>query len=617
MRHTAITFGYAIGHVMWADVDATLDFLNYSEVAELTTDLLRDKRMLPVSIGIFGTWGTGKSTLLNLIEGQLRAGELGEDFIVVRFDAWLYQGYDDARAALMEVISATLLKAAGDNASLAEKATKLLGRVNKIRLLGLAAEGGAAMMGLPTFGFLNKGVSALADLFNGDGDIDDVDELKGAVKDVQAKAKGLIEADKQRTPPKQISAFREEFGEVLEGLNKSLVVFVDNLDRCSPKQTIHTLEALRLFLFLRNTAFVVAADEEMVRGSVAAHFKDIDERHITDYLDKLIQVPVRVPRVGVQEVRAYMFLLFADAANVGPTAVEALRRGLEDNIQKSWKDEPISRKEALALLGGKATGELETAFEIADRLAPILANSSSVQGNPRIVKRMLNVVRMRARLARRREMSLDEALIAKLALFERCTDASATSALYRTIQEADDGKPMLLQKLEVASADSPSFKGAYPEEWPQKHFEFIREWMLLEPKLADIDLRPAVYLSRETVPIRAMRSGMSKEAVDALKLLMNAPSINAKGPRTALQAVDKAEAAAVMEALLAEMRKVADWTDQPPGWNGAVILAEVVPETAEALARLIRKANGKKLKPWLKFALKSVPWWGETGEVAK
>ncbi|MBY0430093.1 MAG: hypothetical protein K2Q10_02765, partial [Rhodospirillales bacterium] len=111
--------------------------------------------------------------------------------------------------------------------------------------------------------------------------------------------------------------------------------------------------------------------------------------------------------------------------------------------------------------------------------------------------------------------------------------------------------------------------------------------------------------------------GMSKEAVEALKLLMNAPSINAKGPRTALQAMDRAEAVAVMEALLAEMRKAADWADQPPGWNGAVILAEVVPETADPLAHLIRKVNGTKLKPWLRATLKSVAWWGEKGEAAK
>ena len=52
---------------MWADVDTKQDFLNYSEVADLVVDVIRDPNMRPVTVGVFGSWGTGKSTLLNLI----------------------------------------------------------------------------------------------------------------------------------------------------------------------------------------------------------------------------------------------------------------------------------------------------------------------------------------------------------------------------------------------------------------------------------------------------------------------------------------------------------------------------------------------------------------------
>src|SRR5690606_32580117 len=112
-------------------------------------------------------------------------------------------------------------------------------------------------------------------------------------------------------------------------------------------------EALRLFLFMDRTAFIVAADDEMVRHSVAEHFNDPGAQHVLDYLDKLIQVPIRVPRLGVQEVRAYLFMLLAEAhPKVRSTAVEALRSGLVENLRNAWKDDPISTTEALALLGG-------------------------------------------------------------------------------------------------------------------------------------------------------------------------------------------------------------------------------------------------------------------------
>ena len=102
---------------MWSDIETRIDYLNYLELAEVVSEILLDRRMRPVSVGVFGTWGTGKSSLLNLIESQIRR-EASEKVIVIRFDAWLYQGYDDARAALMEVIARTLYEAAKDDENL-------------------------------------------------------------------------------------------------------------------------------------------------------------------------------------------------------------------------------------------------------------------------------------------------------------------------------------------------------------------------------------------------------------------------------------------------------------------------------------------------------------------
>ena len=57
---------------MWSDTETKVDYLNFLEVAEVVCDVLLDPEMRPVSIGVFGTWGTGKSSLLNLIEADLR-----------------------------------------------------------------------------------------------------------------------------------------------------------------------------------------------------------------------------------------------------------------------------------------------------------------------------------------------------------------------------------------------------------------------------------------------------------------------------------------------------------------------------------------------------------------
>ena len=105
------------------------------------------------------------------------------------------------------------------------------------------------------------------------------------------------------SPPQAIHAIRECFEQTLSEMKVKLVVLIDDLDRCLPVTTISTLEAIRLFLFLENTAFVIAADEGMIKHSVRRHFDGVDETLATNYFDKLIQVPIRVPPLGTQEVR--------------------------------------------------------------------------------------------------------------------------------------------------------------------------------------------------------------------------------------------------------------------------------------------------------------------------
>lgn len=144
---------------MWSDKESSEDYLNFGEVSQLAVDVISTEGMLPVSIGIFGNWGAGKSSLLELIEQKLEREH--KDWIVINFDSWLYQGYDDARAALLEVIATALTKAVEGNATLTSKAAKLLSRVDGFRAMGLLAEGAALFAGVPTGGFLSRGIGAL------------------------------------------------------------------------------------------------------------------------------------------------------------------------------------------------------------------------------------------------------------------------------------------------------------------------------------------------------------------------------------------------------------------------------------------------------------------------
>lgn len=568
---------------MWSDIETKHDYLNYLELAEVVSEILLNPNMRPVSVGVFGTWGTGKSSLLNLIEDQLRK-EANDEVIIIRFDAWLYQGYDDARAALMDVIARNLYEAAKKDAGLRGVAKRFLKRVNTMRTLGLGVEVVAALHGVPLLGVGARAVAGLGKIIGGTPEAEDTQ----AVADGGKAVVGLLDPEEIQTPPEHIDAFREEFRQLLTGLNRTLVVFVDNLDRCLPAQTIHTLEALRLFLFMEKSAFVVAADEDMVRHSVSQHFDGANARHVTDYLDKLIQIPVRVPRLGITEIRAYLFMLFAEAGKVDKAKLGALRVALEKNLRASWKEAPIKVEDALKLVGNDP--KLRLSFDIADRVAALLATSAFVEGNPRIVKRMLNVVRLRARIAERRGMPVDEEMVAKFALFERCVEPVAVNKLYALINEAPKGKPELISKLEKLTDDIKKFEEACPSEW-KKSVVFLYDWMGLKPALSSIDLRPLVYLSKETTVLRSLAGDLSQHSADAINRLANVKTLASPAAGMAIAAIAAGEHVGVMRELIAQLRSHADWADRPEALNGAVLLADANHEAAQQLGAFLGGAS--------------------------
>lgn len=570
---------------MWSDKESSLDFLNFNETAESIKDLITEKQLMPISVGVFGDWGAGKSTILELTKKSI--SEEKQEYIQVHFDAWMYQGYDDAKAALLETIASVLVQQAKDDASLSQKAKEFAGRVDIIRSLGLLMDGGAALAGVPTMGGFQK----LMGLFSGgeDGELD-ISDAKNAVdgaKQLAKENKGIIKPNKAFSPPKEIKEFREAYSDLLKAFDKPLIVYVDNLDRCSPFNAISTLEAIRLFLFLPNTAFVIAADEDMIRLAVPEYHKGSSQRHQTDYLDKLIQIPVHVPRPGTLEIRAYLMMLTAQDHGVTSDHLEDLRKSLEHSLQLSWKQSPISVDELLEVykvqdVQGK--DELRSKFIVAEQLAPLLAESSNINGNPRIVKRLLNQVKMRRKTALRRGMQLDERTITKLVIFERCLGTQATNKLYELI-DAEGGSPKVLAQLEDPTIEFDDME--LPEEW-NLDSTFLKKWSKLPPMFADINLTPAAYLSRESIPMGSVNAVMSGSAQNLVKVLMEQTERLSPASNNAIAATPKEDYLAVMDGLIENLRSMSDWTKIPSGMYGARLLALQDPRCKQTLLAYLK-----------------------------
>lgn len=304
---------------MWSDNETDKDLLGFKVHADLIKSVIKNERVLPVSVGVFGDWGSGKSSIMKMLDKELNA-DGQEDTACLYFNGWTFEGYDDAKAALIEDILIKLQENKKIGYKVKDETTKLLKSVNWLRAGGFLMKNVArpALLAYATGGaslivdvvdkakdFFGNTVENSAELLKKI----DTDEGRGIVNEL----KGIIEKNTDNDIPTVVRKFREDFEKIIgkTGL-KSLVILIDDLDRCNPERIIDNLEAIKLFLNVPKTAFIIGADERIVRHAIECRYKtpnihstEIEQYKgiVTDYLEKLIQVPYRLPACLMQMLK--------------------------------------------------------------------------------------------------------------------------------------------------------------------------------------------------------------------------------------------------------------------------------------------------------------------------
>jgi len=585
---------------MWSDNETNRDFLNFRTVADTAAEIIYRANGKPLSMGISGGWGVGKSSMVKLIRESL-SERFGEKFVFVDFNAWLYQGYDDAKAALMEVIADNLLEHATKNKKATEEAIEFLGRIKWFRAAGLVARMAIAVKsaGISELAIWSAATSAA----HGEVKPETLEVLEKEEKIVADSGKGLLKPKKIESPPKEIHELREHFKKLLISMEVTLVVFVDDLDRCLPDTAISTLEAMRLFLFMDRTAFVIAADEKMIRQSVRAHFKDtvLDDDLVTNYFDKLIQIPIRVPPLGTQEVRAYLFLLFIENSSLTQNVKDDARKAICKQLGETWSGKRVDREFVISQIP-QCPAPLISQFEMADRIAPLMTSAQQIRGNPRLIKRFLNTLQIRLLTAAAQQVTVDEAALAKMLLFERCGNESAYGQLLKEINDADDGKPGFLKPWEAAAAKGEEI--ALPAEWSA---DFVQDWLALSPTLHDLDLRSVVYVSREHMPIITRADQLSAEATKLLEGLFALKQAGTAQLLSRLKATGKRDLSVIMDRLLVKAKQVHEW-GTPPILHACMAVVAADESFSEMLGRFLGQLPPSQIRSPIVPLLKDKAW---------
>lgn len=588
---------------MWPDNETERDFLNFSGVSDTIAEIVVQANGRPTSIGVSGSWGSGKSSMIKLVRRSLeeRAQGRASEFVFVEFNAWLYQGYDDARAALLEVIASKLAEEAAARETGVDKAQDLLRRVNWLRAAKLGAGSALALaLGLPPTGLMGDVWRAGKNLVSGNGDEADVTNIEQGALEASDAFDGLLKPKPELSPPREIHAIRENFRQTLAEIGVTLVVLIDDLDRCLPPTTISTLEAIRLFLFIDRTAFVIAADDAMIKHAVRQHFGGVDDDLVTNYFDKLVQIPIRVPPLGTQEVRAYLILLFVENSELSEDARETIRKKVCHRLAETWRGKRVDRAFVESVHSDLPT-ELVGRFDTADRLAPLMASASQISGNPRLIKRFLNALAIRMTISNAQGVGVDEAVLAKMLLFERCGNPKAYEELTRVVNEDTDGKPRFLSQWEdklVAGEEA-----GLTEQWDEP---FIREWLTIPPKLGDLDLRGVLYVGREHAPLITPEDRLSSEGAELLAAMLNNPDM-ADRLKDRLAAVQRTELLVVMDRLLDRARQEQEW-GTPPILEACLAVVRADPAQGARLAAFLRERPPAQITAGIVPKIADQPW---------
>ncbi len=567
---------------MWSDNETAKDYLNFSGVAETVAEVIVTAEGRPISIGVSGAWGVGKSSMIKLIRDALIERDQGEDgkFVFVEFNAWLYQGYDDARAALLEIIASELEKRDKKGNKVQKKIRRLVTRINWLRVSAFV-----------TNAVLSQGIFLPGLLAAMAGNAIDNEDTNSAT---------LLKSESVSSPPKEIHAIRKEFEQILKDLDATVIVFIDDLDRCLPHTAISTLEAIRLLLFLDRAAFVIAADDSMIKHAMRVHFDGADNEQVTNYFDKLIQVPIRVPPLGTQEVRAYMMLLFIENSDLEPHTKEIIRAKTCERLTKSWKGKRVDRM-FMETIVDDLPADLVSRFDLAERLAPLMTTATQIAGNPRLIKRFMNALSIRMAISKRHGVGIDESVLAKMLLFERCAVPAVFEKLARRVNEDDEGKPRFLAEWEnnLRAGNDANLE----EDW---NSPFIREWLALLPSLADQDLRGVLYVSREHAPLITPEDRMSPEGAAMLQAIVDSPGM-AKQLHDRLEQLAGHEINLIMDRLLREARSITEW-GAPEILRDCIAICEAHPDQGSRLAVFLQTLSPGQIKPNIVPLVKDYQW---------
>jgi predicted KAP-like P-loop ATPase len=250
-------------------LDASQDELGISAVVKrLAKAILEWPPEKGLVVGLYGQWGQGKTSTLNLLAEALHKGNDKCKGLVVRFNPW----YCSSESTVLLSFFGTMAQAIGS--------TELLGPIARRRLSsmfkGLGKVAGSLGSTLPGGSVAAAGVDAAL----------------AAVSDLLSD--GQIKLEKERD---KLAKKLKSVGSQSPALRA--VVLIDDLDRVSDPEIALILKLVRLVASLPNVTYILSADDQRIRQAIS---REVAGEYASSFLEKIVQVAVHLPPLSSSQL---------------------------------------------------------------------------------------------------------------------------------------------------------------------------------------------------------------------------------------------------------------------------------------------------------------------------
>lgn len=508
---------------MWIDNASDIDILFYEPYADIIAEIAQNPDYKPLTVGVFGVWGAGKSTLLKLIENKIpeEVATSKKKNICININSWSFEGYEDAKVAVMESLLRELKEK--DPEGLGKKILNLIKRLNLFKLSTKAVS-----IGAPIAASLASG-NPLPLVLGITGNAEDIGNgIKNAAGAVQELHDNYLKPDttvNEESIVNNIRKFRDEFEKTLKESDvENVIVLIDDLDRCQPDRIIETLEAIKLFLSVNKTVFVIAADNNVIQYAIRKKYPPLENFSVNldeEYIEKIIQLPITIPDLSGKDIENYLMLLVAQQYCSSENFAKLIRSLREEKflLSENVIDIPKLQELANGFVPERSKADFSTTAEIIAGIKEIIAGN--LKGNPRQAKRFLNTFITKKKLAEiyYGKDGINPRVLAKLLVLQKLD-----SSLFIELNDWNKNYKIENEEYKKMMASLDSDSEADQEKYKSWHAPVIRKWVESEPKeLEKENLDRYFYLTRESLRKQIIdESSLSQAAKNILQKIGNA-----------------------------------------------------------------------------------------------